>query len=203
MVCKYREKTNSPGRFRTVIEPKLLILIPLAQKFLAEGFFSYYIILTSFFLLFCLLKSPFRGGGDVSGDGSGGGWGGDAVSLFVDASKKKILVLLSSSVERFGVSRMRDFFNPCLSFAILRDIPFLNDKYIKKKIRKSKKLLINVFFICLFLKKGFFHKQAILLVMLFKEIILQPELCKPYLSRIPSGHPERYRRSRNDKQKFV
>ena len=32
------------------------------------------------------------------------------VSPFVDASGEKILVLLSASVKRFGVSRMRDFF---------------------------------------------------------------------------------------------
>ena len=33
-----------------------------------------------------------------------------AISPFGDASRKKILVLLSASVNRFGVFRMRDFF---------------------------------------------------------------------------------------------
>ena len=45
----------------------------------------------------------------------GGGWGGkfgekkNAISLYFDASETKISVLLSTSVKRFGVSRMRDF----------------------------------------------------------------------------------------------
>ena len=34
----------------------------------------------------------------------------NAISLFVDSNGKKIMVLLSASVERFGVSRVRDFF---------------------------------------------------------------------------------------------
>ena len=33
----------------------------------------------------------------------------DRIKIFSSFSQKKILVLLSASVERFGVSRMRDF----------------------------------------------------------------------------------------------
>ena len=47
--------------------------------------------------------------------GRRGGGGGEeeknAVRHFVDDSGKQILVLLSALVERFGVSRMRDFLN--------------------------------------------------------------------------------------------
>ena len=55
-----------------------------------------------------MLKSHFGCGGD------GGGWEGggeEAISPFVDASGKQILVLLSKLDERFGVSHMRHFFN--------------------------------------------------------------------------------------------
>ena len=73
---------------------------------------------------FCLLKKSFGGGGAQwfrlvpsqrqrrrRRHGGGRGEGGkNAVSPFVDSSRKQILVLLSASVDRFGVSRMRDFF---------------------------------------------------------------------------------------------
>ena len=51
------------------------------------------------FMVEKMLKSPIGGGEGEK----------NAVSPFVDASGTKILVLLSVSVERFGVSRMRDF----------------------------------------------------------------------------------------------
>ena len=67
-------------------------------------------------------KRPGNSGGDGGGGGGDGGDDGcgadgknkkggpkNAISPFIDASRKKILVLLSASVERFGVSRMRDF----------------------------------------------------------------------------------------------
>ena len=57
--------------------------------------------------------------GNSGGDGGDNGGGADsknkkggpkiAISPFIYASRKKILVLLSALVERFGVSRMRDF----------------------------------------------------------------------------------------------
>ena len=56
---------------------------------------------------FLLLKSPL-GGGDGGGKNDGGGWGTPA--------ETKISVLLSATVERFGVSRTRDFKNLLLYF---------------------------------------------------------------------------------------
>ena len=62
-----------------------------------------------------MLKSPLGGGdgddgGDNIGGGGGGGWGvGTKIKIKIMPAKTKILVLLSALVERFGVSRMRDF----------------------------------------------------------------------------------------------
>ena len=64
-----------------------------------------------------LLKSPSGGGdGDDGGDNIGGGGGGGwrvgtkiKIKIKTMPAKTKILVLLSALVERFGVSRMRDF----------------------------------------------------------------------------------------------
>ena len=64
-----------------------------------------------------MLKSPSGGGdgddgGDNIGSGGGGGWGVGTkikIKIKIMPAKTKILVLLSALVERFGVSRMRDF----------------------------------------------------------------------------------------------
>ena len=60
------------------------------------------------YIYFFLLKSPCGGGGG-GGEGGGGDKEKNAVSPFVEASGKQISVLLSASVEKFGVSRMQIF----------------------------------------------------------------------------------------------
>ena len=74
---------------------------------------------------FFLLKSPL-GGGNSSDDDGGAGRGGGIVrhgakkkfgqekkmlsAIFLTPAETKILMLLSASVKRFGVSRRLDFF---------------------------------------------------------------------------------------------
>ena len=67
--------------------------------------------LAFFAILFLLLKSPLGGGNGSDKDGGGG-----IISFifllsapFLMQAETKILVLLSASVKRFFVSRMRDF----------------------------------------------------------------------------------------------
>ena len=59
-----------------------------------------------------IAKKPL-GGGDDGGrkNKKGGGKQKNAISTFGDAIRKKVSVLLSTSVERFGVFRLRDFFS--------------------------------------------------------------------------------------------
>ena len=60
-----------------------------------------------------IAKKPL-GGGDDSGRKNKKGWGWEAkknaISTFGDAIRKKVSVLLSTSVERFGVFCILDFF---------------------------------------------------------------------------------------------
>ena len=69
------------------------------------------------------------------------GRGKNAVSLFVDGSQEKMLVLQSASVKRFAVSCMRDFF--LLELQLSQTFLAHSWSFKKKNYRTSGKILYS------------------------------------------------------------